>query len=51
MSFDGTKYLVLYGNEEYDFIYNRIRWFIGVKSGITYVSTYKCMLIIMQKSK
>ena len=35
--YDGTRYLVLFGAEKYDFIYNRIRYLIGVKSGITYV--------------
>ena len=34
----GTKYLVLLGLERYDVIYTRIRYLIGVKSGITYVS-------------
>ena len=34
--YDGTRYLVLFGGEKYDFIYNRIRYFIEVKSGITY---------------
>ena len=44
--YDGPRYLVLVGSEKYDFIYNRIRYLIGVKSGITYA-----FLIIMQKSK
>ena len=35
--FDGTRYLVLFGSEKYDFIYSRIRYLIRVKSGITYV--------------
>ena len=35
--FDGTRYLVLFGSEKYDFIYDRIRCLIGVKSSITYV--------------
>ena len=30
---DGTRYLVLFGSEKYDAIYNRIRYLIGVKSG------------------
>ena len=34
---NGGKYLALFGSEKYDFIYNRIRYLIGVKSGITYV--------------
>ena len=33
---DGTRYLVLFGSEKYDSFYNRIRYLISVKSGITY---------------
>ena len=44
--YDKTRYLVLFGVEKYDFIYNRIRYLIGLKSDITYVS-----IIIMQQSK
>ena len=29
-----TKYLVLFGNEKHDSIYNRIRYFISEKRGI-----------------
>ena len=35
--YSGSRYLVLFGSEKYDFIYNRIRYLVGVKSGITYV--------------
>ena len=35
--YDETRYLVLIGSEKYYFIYNRIRYLIGVKRGITYV--------------
>ena len=35
--YDETRYLVLFGGEKHDFIYNRFRYFKGVKSGITYV--------------
>ena len=35
--YEGTRYLVLYGGEKYDFIYSMIRYLIGIKSGITYV--------------
>ena len=38
--YDGTRYLVLFGDEKYYFIYNRIRYLIGVKSGITYVISH-----------
>ena len=35
--YDGTRYLVLFGSEKYDAIYNRIRYLISQKSGITYI--------------
>ena len=35
--YDGIINLVLFGGEQYDFIYNGIRYFIGIKNGITYV--------------
>ena len=35
--FNGTRYLVLFRSQKYDFIYDKIRYFIGVKSGITSV--------------
>ena len=35
--YDGTRYLVLFGAEKYDSIYNRIRYLIGIKNGITHV--------------
>ena len=38
--YDGIRYLVFFGSEKYDFIYNRIRYLVGVKSGITYVISY-----------
>ena len=38
--YDGTRYLVLFGSEKYDFLYNRIRYLIGVKIGITYVISH-----------
>ena len=34
--YDGTKYLVLFGGENYDFIHSRVRYRIGLKSGIIY---------------
>ena len=34
--YNGTKYLVLFGNKKYDSIYDRIRYLISVKSVITY---------------
>ena len=38
--FDGTRYLVLLGSEKNGFIYNMIKYLIGVKSGITYVISH-----------
>ena len=35
--YDGTSYLALFRREKYDFIFNKIRYLIGGKSGITYV--------------
>ena len=35
--YNGIRCLVLFGDEKYDLIYNRIRYFIGEKSGIAYV--------------
>ena len=35
--YDGTRYLVLFGSEKYDFIYNRIRYIISIKSGIIHI--------------
>ena len=38
--YDGTRYLVLFVSGKHDFIYNRIRYLVGVKSGITYVISH-----------
>ena len=38
--FDGTRYLVIFGPEKYDAIFNRIRHLIGLKTVITYVLSY-----------
>ena len=38
--YDGTTYLVLFGSEKNDFIYNRIRYLIKVKSSITFVISH-----------
>ena len=35
--YDGTKYLTLFGSEKYEAIYNRIRYLISQKTGITYI--------------
>ena len=41
----GTKYLVLFGLEKYNPIFDRIRYLIRITSRIN-----RCFLIIMQKS-
>ena len=43
--YDGTRYLVLFGTEKHDFIYNRITHLIVVKSGITYNIYQNCAKI------
>ena len=37
---DGIRYLVLFGSERYDAIYNRIRYLISQKSFIAYVFSH-----------
>ena len=37
---DRTRYLVLFGSEKYDSIYNRITYLISVKSSITYTISH-----------
>ena len=39
-AYDRTRYLVLFGLEKYDAIYNRIRYLISQESGITYVFSH-----------
>ena len=38
---DGSRYLMLFDPERYDAIYNRIRYLVSQKSGITYVISLK----------
>ena len=38
--FDETRNLVLFRSEKYDLIYNRIRYLIAVKDGITYATSH-----------
>ena len=38
--YDETRYLVLLGPEKYDATYNRIRYLISIKSGITYIFSH-----------
>ena len=35
--YDGTKYLALFGSENYDAIYDRIRYLINLNSGIAFI--------------
>ena len=41
--YDGIRHLVLFGSEKYDSIYNRIRYLIKVKSGISYIILYNSL--------
>ena len=45
-AYDGTRYLVLFGTEKYDAIYNTIRYLKNKKNVL-----HTFLLIIMQKSK
>ena len=38
--YDGNRYLILFGLEKYDATYTRIRYLIGVKSGITFAFSH-----------
>ena len=38
--YHGTKYLLSFGPEKYDAIYNRIWYLIRLKSGITYAFSH-----------
>ena len=38
--YDGTRYLTLFGSEKCEAIYNRIRYLISKKSGITYIFSH-----------
>ena len=40
--YDGTRYLVLFGSEKYDSIYDRIRYII-----ILYITYYSCIIYII----
>ena len=43
--YDPTRYLVLFGGNINGFIYNRIRYLIGIKGGNTYVISYNYVKI------
>ena len=34
--YDETRYLVLFGSGKYDYVYDRIRYFISAKTGVTF---------------
>ena len=38
--YDGTRYLVLRVCEKKIFIYNSVRYFIGIKSGVTHIFSH-----------
>ena len=38
--YDGTIYLVLFVLEKYDVIYNKIRYLVSQKQGITYINSH-----------
>ena len=48
--YDGTRYLVLFGPEKYDAIYNRVRYLITQKSDITYVLSHNYVRIKIDSS-
>ena len=37
LELDGTRYLVLFGSEKYNIIYNRVKYLLEVKIDITFV--------------
>ena len=38
--YDGTRHLVLFGIEKYDFVYNRIRYLIGANGDTMYTISH-----------
>ena len=38
--YDENRYLILLGSDKYNFIYNRIRYLLAVKIGITYIVSH-----------
>ena len=38
--YDGTRHLTFFGSEKYDPIYNRTRYLMSLKSGITYIFSH-----------
>ena len=48
--YNGTRHLVLFVGEKYDFICTRIRYVIEVKCGIMYVTSHKYAKIIIDSN-
>ena len=48
--YNGTRHLVLFVGEKYDFICTRIRYVIEVKCGIMYVTSHKYANIIIDSN-
>ena len=46
-NYDGIRYLVLLGSKQYDVIYNRIRYFMTKKSGITDIINHNFARILI----
>ena len=44
---NGTRYLVLFGSEKYDTIYNRIRYLISQKRGIHMIFSHNYAIIFI----
>ena len=38
--YNGTRYLTLFGSEKYDAIYDRIKYLMSLKSGITHIFSH-----------
>ena len=38
--YDRARYLTLFDSEKYDAIYDRIRYFVSLKNGITYIFSH-----------
>ena len=49
--YNGNRYLVLLASEKYDFIYNRIRYLLAVKIGITYIVSHNYATLYFQKKQ
>ena len=48
--YDGIIYLILFGSEKYDFIYNRIRYLVGVKSNYTNIKLDLHKFLYLEKN-